>query len=126
MTDASVSISAGKAWQFVPFARHTGWPFTKTALEFKVVPEAFAKPSQAVEVTEPTIKLEMALVFALSVEPEAVANPSQTVLVPCPNIAALAFKVLMVPLVARTFDKVVVPTTVKVEVTVEEAPTKPP
>ncbi len=32
----------------------------------------------------------------------------------------------MVPLVARTFDSVVVPTTVSVEVTVEEAPTKPP
>ncbi len=38
----------------------------------------------------------------------------------------LAFKLLMVPLVARTFDRVVVPTTVKVEVTVDEAPTKPP
>ncbi len=32
----------------------------------------------------------------------------------------------MVPLVARTFDKVVVPTTVSVLVTVDELPTKPP
>ncbi len=41
-------------------------------------------------------------------------------------MALFEFSVLMVPLVARTFDKVVVPTTVSVEVTVEEPATKPP
>ncbi len=126
VTLAKVSISAGKAWQFVPFARHTGWPFTKTAEAFKVEPEAVANPSQAVEVTEPTVRFEIAPVLALMLEPLAVAKPSQTVLVPCPKTNLLEFRVLMVPLVASKFESVEVPTTVNVLVTVEEAPTNPP
>ncbi len=64
--------------------------------------------------------------LAFSVEPLALLKPSQTVEVTAPRIALFAFNVLMVPLVASKFDKVEVPTTVKVEVTVEEAPTNPP
>ncbi len=79
LTLAKVSISAGKAWQLVPFARHTGWPFTKIAEALSVEPDALANPSQAVEVTEPTVRFEIAPVLALIVEPEAVAKPSQTV-----------------------------------------------
>ncbi len=63
---------------------------------------------------------------ALSVEPLALLNPSHTVEVTPPNVALFEFNVLMVPLVASKFDNVDVPTTVKVLVTVDEAPTKPP
>ncbi len=110
----------------MPFARHTGEPFTKTAEALSVEPEAVANPSHAVEVTEPTTKFEIAPEFALIVEPLAVANPSHTVEVTWPNVARFEFNVLMVPLVARTFDKVEVPITVSVLVTVELEPTKPP
>ncbi len=79
LTDASVSVKTVPAGQFEPFARHTGEPFTKTAEAFSVEPEAVLNPSQAVEVTEPTVRLLMAPELALIVEPEAVANPSQTV-----------------------------------------------
>ncbi len=121
-----MSVKTVPAGQLDPLDKHTGEPFTKIAEAFKVEPEALVNPSQAVEVTEPTERFEIAPELALIVVPEAVAKPSQTVLVPCPNTAVLAFKLFAVPEVARKLEKVEVPTTVKVEVTVEEAPTKPP
>ncbi len=66
------------------------------------------------------------IALAFSVEPEALLKPSQTVLVTEPSRALFEFNVLMVPLVASKFESVEVPTTVKVEVTVDELPTKPP
>ncbi len=79
LTVASVSVKTVPEGQFEPFWRQTGEPFTKIAEAFSVEPEALVNPSQAVEVTEPTVRLLMAPVFALMAEPEAVANPSQTV-----------------------------------------------
>ncbi len=67
---------------------------------------------------------KMALAF--NVEPLALLNPSHTVEVTPPNVALFEFNVLMVPLVASKFERVEVPTTVKVEVTVDDEPTKPP
>ncbi len=121
-----MSVKTVPAGQFEPFWRQTGEPFTKTAEALRVEPDALVNPSQAVEVTEPTARFEIAPLLALMVEPEAVAKPSQTVEVTWPIIEVFAFKVLMVPLVARTFESVVVPTTVSVLVTVELEPTKPP
>ncbi len=126
LTDASVSVKTVPDGQFEPFARQTGEPFTKMALAFRVEPEALVKPSQAVEVTEPTVRFEIALEFALIVEPEAVANPSQTVEVTWPSSALFAFRLLTVPLVAVKVESVEVPATLKVEVTVEEPAMKPP
>jgi hypothetical protein len=93
-------------------------------------------PSQAVDVTRATVRsvkepvppvsVPMAALLAFIVEPEAVAKPSQTVEVTLPIVAELAFKLFTVPDVAVNVLSVVLPTTVKVEVTVEEEPTKPP
>lgn len=81
VTSASVEVDAGACdRQFVPLARHTADPFTKTADEFNVVPEAVAKPNQAVLVTWAAVSVE----------------------------------------------SVVFPSTVSVDVTVDEEPTKPP
>ena len=63
---------------------------------------------------------------ALSVDPEALLNPSHTVEVTEPIVAELAFNVPTVPDDAVNVLSVVLPTTVKVEVTVELEPTKPP
>ncbi len=79
LTVASVSVKTVPEGQFEPFWRQTGEPFTKMALAFRVEPEALVNPSQAVEVTEPTVRFEIAPLLALMVVPEAVANPSQTV-----------------------------------------------
>jgi len=112
VTKAKVEVSAA-LWttQLVPFARQTAEPFTNTALVFNVVPEALEKPSHAVEVTEPTVRLLMALVFAFNVVPLAVANPSQT-----DDVPFVKFKLW----------RFVFPRTVNVLVTVELAPMNPP
>ena len=95
-TSAKVEVFAADCTrQFVPFARHTGEPFTKIAEAFNVEPDALLKPSHTVEVT-------------------------------LPIVAELAFNVFTVPDVEVNVLSVVLPTTVKVEVTVDELPTKPP
>ena len=130
-----VDVLAAVPGQFVPFAKHTDEPFTAIAEAFKVVPEAVAKPSQEVEV--PFVKLRL-------VEKKFVEVASV-------NVALGAVSEAMVPLFAnRLVDETtllkkfvvvtevnvafvpvsvaseVAPSTVKVDVTVDEDVIKPP
>jgi hypothetical protein len=111
----SVAVVAADPGQFVPFARHTDEPFTAMAEAFKVVPEAVAKPNQEVEV--PLVRLSEPIVpdCANKLVEEAV-EAKKLVVVTAVNVA-------FVPVSAASE---VAPSTVKVEVTVDEDVIKPP
>lgn len=116
------------AFEVVRFAMVLFWAF-------KVVPEAVAKPNHAVEVPFTVKRL---VLFTFAMVPEV---NDKVVPVTEPPVKAFTVKFVILPLVAARlvvvtlvpvpFTKVkpcneVPPKTVKVEVTVEEAPTKPP
>ncbi len=112
LTSASVEVfdPVPVAKQFVPSARHTARPFTKMALAFNVEPLALLNPNQEVEVPEAKES-----VLRVSVVNEAL-EAKMALLVTAVNVALVPIK----------FWSEVEPRTVKVEVTVELAPTKPP
>jgi len=105
-----VEVEAAIPGQFVPLAKHTLIPFTSTAPAFKVVPLAVANPSQTLEVAA----VKVALVIAPLVAVRLVEN----------KFVEVTF--VPVPLVKVSVPRVVPPITVKVDVTVELAPMKPP
>lgn len=101
----SVAVVAAEPGQFTPFARQTLNPFTSTAPAFNKVPEAVLKPSHDVEV--PFVKVRFVMVPFV---------PNKLVVVTA----------VPVPLVNVRPAKDVLPSTVKVLVTVELAPINPP
>jgi hypothetical protein len=106
----SVAVVAADPGQFVLLARHTDEPFTAIAEALSVVPEAVPNPNHEVEV--PLVKLSEPIVpdCANKLVEEAVVEK---------EFVVVAFVAVSVP-------SVVAPTTVNVEVTVEDAAMRPP
>jgi len=106
----SVEVEAATPGQFVPLCKHTLIPFTSTALAFKVVPLAVAKPSQTLEVA--------AVNDAFVIEPFVAVRFVEKRLVDVTFVP--------VPFVKVSVPSVDAPITVNVEVTVELEPMNPP
>lgn len=73
VTDASVSLSVPEAGQFVPSARHTFRPFTKSAVVVTVVPEIVVA-FNVDPVAFPNSNVATFAVFAINVDPVAEPN----------------------------------------------------